>query len=347
MSIVKVSLGKRSYKIHIAPRLLEQTGQLLKATGLRGRVLLLSNKKVFRLYGTQAENSLAKYYSVCHYLIGDGEKHKSLRTAEQILHFLSKNKFERQDTIIALGGGVVGDLAGFVAAIYLRGINFVQIPTTLLAQVDASVGGKTAVNTPLGKNLIGSFYQPKLVIIDTLTLRSLSKREMLSGLGEVVKYGFIAEPQILQKLNKQITPELIVRCCQIKAKIVSTDETEKNLRAILNFGHTIGHALETYAHYRLSHGEAIALGALSAIYISISRGYLQPAVLDKIQKLYRKLGLPIHTGRHLNPDKIYRIIQNDKKVSGNRIRMVLLKDIGKTIICPVEYEEIIRALDII
>jgi 3-dehydroquinate synthase len=330
--------------------LLKRAGQLLTNAGLRGRVLLLSNKKVFGLYGAQARQALEKHYTVYTYLIGDGEKYKSLRTAEQVLRFLIKNKFERNDTIAALGGGVIGDLAGFAAAVYLRGINFVQMPTTLLAQVDSSVGGKTAVNDPLGKNLIGAFYQPKLVIADTQTLRTLNRRELLSGLGEVVKYGLIADPAILSSLPKDqeaIPAKLLARCCQIKAKIVSADETEKNRRAILNFGHTIGHALETAAHYRLSHGEAIALGALCALQLSILRGYLQPGVLAKIQKLYRQLGLPTHSGRRLNPAKIYKIMQNDKKVTDSRLRMVLLKDIGKPAVYPVEYAEIVKALEII
>lgn len=349
MSTVKVNLAKRSYNIHIGDGALKNSAQLMTAAKLRGRVLLLSNKKVFALYGGQVQKQLAKNYAVYAYLIGDGEKYKSLRTVEQVLRFLIKNKFERADTIAALGGGVVGDLAGFVAAVYLRGINFVQMPTTLLAQVDSGVGGKTAVNDPLGKNLIGAFYQPKLVIADTKTLSTLPRREILSGLGEVVKYGLIADPQILSALNKKskLTPELIARCCQIKAKIVSADETEKNLRAVLNFGHTIGHALEIYSHYKLSHGEAVALGALSAIHISIARGYLPQNALDKIQKLYRKIGLPLHSGRRLNAEKIYRIMQNDKKVAENKLRMVLLKDIGKPALYPVEYAEITRALEII
>ena len=349
MTVVKVALGRRTYPIHIAPQLLAQTGRLMAKAGLRGRVLLLSNKKVFRLYGAPVQKALAKHYTVYHYLIGDGERYKSLRTAEQVWRFLIKNKFERGDTIAALGGGVVGDLAGFAAAVYLRGINYVQIPTTLLAQTDSSIGGKTAVNDSLGKNLIGAFYQPKLVIADTATLRTLPRREILSGLGEVIKYGLIAGPKILTALNKRpdITAELIARCCQIKAKIVSADETEKNLRAVLNFGHTVGHALETYLHYRLRHGEAVALGMLSALHISAARGYLPPEVPDKIRQLYAKLGLPLRAGRRLDPEKIYRIIQNDKKVTDGRIRMVLLKDIGKTVICPVEYTEIARALEYI
>ena len=349
MHTVKVNLKQRSYNIYIGADLLARADQFLIKAGLRGRVLLLSNKKVFRLYGAKVQNSLAKHYTVHPYLIGDGEKYKSLHTAEQVLRFLIKNKFERNDIIVALGGGVIGDLAGFAAAIYLRGINFVQIPTTLLAQVDSSVGGKTAVNDRLGKNLIGAFYQPKLVIADTTALCSLSRRETLSGLGEIIKYGFITDPKILTVLNKKsdISAELIARCCNIKAKIVSADETEKNKRAILNFGHTIGHALEIYSRYHLSHGEAVALGILSALYISIERAYLPQDTLGKIQKLYHRLGLPTHSGLWLNPKKIYSIMRKDKKVADNCLRMVLLKNIGKTIICPVEYAEIVRALEII
>ncbi|MDR2430959.1 MAG: 3-dehydroquinate synthase [Candidatus Margulisbacteria bacterium] len=350
MPVVKVDLPQRAYQIHIGPDMLSRACQLMTDLELHGRALLLSNRKVYRLYGGRTRAVLEKHYSVYPYLIGDGERYKSLHTVEKVLRFLIRNRFERGDTIVALGGGVVGDLAGFAAAVYLRGVNFVQIPTTLLAQVDSSVGGKTAVNDPLGKNLIGSFYQPRLVLADTQTLRTLRQRELLSGLGEIVKYGFIADPQILQTLGKHrqtIAPELIARCCQIKAGIVRADETEKNKRAVLNFGHTIGHALETYTHYRFSHGEAIAIGALAAVYMSILRGHLKYSALDKIQKLYRRLGLPAHTGLRLSADKIYRIIQSDKKVADSRLRMVLLKDIGKPLICPVEYEEIVRALDII
>ncbi|MDR1997825.1 MAG: 3-dehydroquinate synthase [Candidatus Margulisbacteria bacterium] len=351
MPAVKVQLDKqRSYQIHIGAGILDQACQLLSGAELHGRALIVSNSKVYRLYGARVRANLEKHYQVYTCLIGDGERHKSWQTARRVLRFLIKNKFERLDTIIALGGGVVGDLAGFAAAVYLRGINLVQIPTTLLAQVDSSVGGKTAVNDPLGKNLIGSFYQPRLVLADTQTLQTLRQREMLSGLGEIVKYGLIDDPHILQtlgKYNQTIPAALIARCCQIKAKIVSADETEQNLRAILNFGHTIGHALETYSHYRISHGEAVALGALGAVYISILRGYLKYQTLARLQSLYLKLQLPVHSGRRLNPDKIYRIMQSDKKVTDSRLRMILLKDIGKPVVCPVEYAEIVKALSII
>lgn len=357
MPAVEVKLAQRSYTVQIGAGLLAKSCQLLSELDLHGKVLIVSNKKVFGLYGRQLQANLAKHYSVHVYLIGDGEKYKSFGALQKVLRFLIQNKFERSDTIAALGGGVVGDLAGFAAAVYLRGINFVQLPTTLLAQVDSSVGGKTAINDPLGKNLIGAFYQPRLVIADTKTLQSLPARELRCGLGEIVKYGLIAAPRLLTALSRkadisaallaQCHANLLAQCCRIKAKIVSADEHENNLRAILNFGHTIGHALETISHYRISHGEAVALGALGAAHISIMRGYLPWQTLDKLQKLFLKLGLPAHSRRRLNPDRIYRIMQSDKKVADSRLRMVLLKAIGKPVICPVEYAEIVRALAII
>ncbi|GBR76292.1 3-dehydroquinate synthetase [Candidatus Termititenax persephonae] len=349
MTTVQVKLAPRSYAIQIGTDLLDKSCQLLSELDLHGKILIISNKKVWHLYGRQLRDNLAKHYSVFTCLIGDGERYKSYGELQKILRFLIKNKFERLDTIAALGGGIVGDLAGFAAAIFLRGINFVQIPTTLLAQVDSSVGGKTAINDPLGKNLIGAFYQPKLVIADTRTLRTLSARELRCGLGEIVKYGLIAEPKILAALAQKpsINAELIAQCCRRKAKIVSADERENGLRAILNFGHTIGHALETVSRYRISHGEAIALGALGALHISISRGYLPVQTLAQTQKLYLKLGLPTHTGQRLNHDQIYQIMQSDKKVADSRLRMVLLRAIGKPVLCPVEYDEVVKALAII
>ncbi|MDR1453027.1 MAG: 3-dehydroquinate synthase [Candidatus Margulisbacteria bacterium] len=381
MPSVEVKLAQRSYTVRIGAGLLSRSCQLLSELDLHGKILIVSNKKVFGLYGRQLQINLAKHYQVFVYLIGDGEKYKSFSTLQKVLRFLIQNKFERSDTIAALGGGVVGDLAGFAAAVYLRGINFVQLPTTLLAQVDSSVGGKTAVNDPLGKNLIGAFYQPKLVIADTRTLRTLPAREMRCGLGEIVKYGLIAAPRLLTTLSQkadstaepfaqrsaellaqcsaelltqrsaellaQCSAELLAQCCRIKAKIVSADERESNRRAVLNFGHTIGHALETVSHYRISHGEAVALGSLGAAHISITRGYLPWQTLDKLQKLFIQLGLPTHTGRRLNPGQIYRIMQSDKKVADSRLRMVLLQAIGKPVICPVEYAEIVAALNII
>lgn len=349
MQTVKVKLAQRSYPVHIGANSLAQSGQLLHGAGLRGKVLILSNKKVFRLYGKKLQANLAKHYQVYTYLTGEGEKYKSFGELQKVLRFLIQNKFERLDTIVGFGGGIVGDLAGFAAAVFLRGINLVQIPTTLLAQVDSSIGGKTAVNDRLGKNLIGAFYQPKLVIADTNTLRTLPARELRCGLGEIVKYGLIAQPKILAILEKKqnITADLIAQCCRIKAQIVSADEREKNLRAVLNFGHTIGHALETVSRYRISHGEAIALGALCAVHISVMRGLVPDNMLNRLQKLYLKLKLPVHTGRRLNPEQIYRIMQNDKKVSAGRLCMVLLKDIGKPVVCPVEYDEIEGALNII
>ena len=357
MPAVEVKLAQRSYLVQIGAGLLAKSCQLLSGLDLHGKILLVSNKKVFGLYGRQLQANLEKHYNVHVYLIGDGEKYKSFGTLQKVLRFLIQNKFERSDTIAALGGGVVGDLAGFAAAVYLRGINFVQLPTTLLAQVDSSVGGKTAINDPLGKNLIGAFYQPRLVIADTKTLQSLPARELRCGLGEIVKYGLIDAPRLLTALEHraditaallaQCSVELLAQCCRIKAKIVSADECENNQRAILNFGHTIGHALETISHYRISHGEAVALGTLGAAHISIMRGYLSWQTLDKLQKLFIKLGLPTHSGRRFDPDQIYRIMQSDKKVADSRLRMVLLQAIGKPVICPVEYAEIVRALAII
>jgi 3-dehydroquinate synthase len=270
-----------------------------------------------------------------------GETAKSLRTVQFCYDELVVQHFERRSFIVALGGGVVGDLAGFVAATYLRGIPFVQVPTTLLAQVDSSVGGKVGVNLPAGKNLVGAFHQPKLVLCDLDTLATLPAREYRSGLAEVIKYGIIYDEALFARLERQMPALLkreaktlaavIARCCEIKAEVVHQDETESGLRAILNFGHTIGHALEAISNYgKYLHGEAISIGQVAAARLSVRRLGLPPAHLERITTLLQRAGLPteMELGDHQR-QSLLAAMKLDKKVSGGELKLVLARKIGE------------------
>jgi len=330
---VKVNLKDHSY--HIIFDRIDQLDQYLNKPQ-KTKILIISNPKIFRLYGQQLKRSLKyKKYQVFEKNIPAGEIHKTLNTAEQLYSFLIKNRFTRRDLIIALGGGVVGDLSGFVASTYLRGIEYIQIPTTLLAQVDSSVGGKTAVNHQLGKNLIGAFYQPSLVLIDRTTLNTLPKRELSAGLAEVIKYGIIKDKRFFSKLEESlaITNNLLAKCCFIKAKIVEKDEKENNLRMILNFGHTIGHALEAETNYQYYlHGEAVALGMIAATYISNQVGLITEIDLNRIIALIKKAKLPTSINYDYDFHKIKKIMEKDKKISSGQVTFVLIDSIGKTVI---------------
>jgi 3-dehydroquinate synthase len=269
---VSVSLGDRSYAVLIQPNVLNQIGCVLQDIGLTGRVGIVTNPIVKELYGRVVHRALKRAgFSPFFVLIPDGEQAKSVSWLSKILDALVTERFERQDVVLALGGGVVGDIAGFAASVYLRGVPFVQVPTTLVAQVDSSVGGKTGVNHPLGKNLIGTFYQPRVVVIDPQALQTLPKREWVAGLAEVIKYGMIADSKFFEYLERhveglrgqaeEVIPEVIRRCCEIKAEVVGGDERESGHRRILNYGHTVGHALETWGHYKTwIHGEAVGIG---------------------------------------------------------------------------------------
>lgn len=343
MKTVHVNLGNRSYDILIGQALLEQSPKIFKKHGVRNRIFLLSNTCVFALYGDRLLKNLSQEgFDVTEILIPDGEKYKNLATAENIYTYLIAQRADRFSTLAALGGGVTGDIAGFAAATFLRGIPYIQIPTTLLAQVDSSVGGKTGVNHQLGKNMIGAFYQPFLVSVDTDTLSSLPEREFQSGMYEVIKYGLIYDPDFFEYVEGhlckikshdwEVLTEMISRCCEIKAEITSKDETERDLRRILNFGHTIGHALEAATEFQgLTHGEAVAYGMCAATFLSQRKGWLDEATGRRIIHCIRRLG-DLPAVDHVSTEKILDAIQKDKKRQGSDIIFVLLKDLGRATI---------------
>ena len=335
---------EESYDITIGSNALsllgERTREVLHEKSRRA--IIVSNKTVFNLYGQIAVKSLRESgFDVSTFLIGDGERFKSLRTLEKTLRFFSKKKLERNDAIIALGGGVVGDLAGFASAIYLRGVAFIQVPTTLLSQIDSSVGGKTGVNSSFGKNLIGAFHQPRAVIIDTDTLKTLPRRELTAGFCEAIKQGAIASEKLFNKTvhslrSKENIEELIAAQCAFKAEIVAGDEredltrTDNRSRRILNFGHTAAHALETVTNYkRFRHGEAVGYGMLTAAEIGKRLDITPPDAIDSL-RLAIKLAGTLPPANDLPSTEIIRLIQHDKKSVGGKIKWILLERIGKT-----------------
>ena len=342
MYVVNVSLGHRSYEIKIGTDLLAQLGKECARLELGRRCAIISDRKVARLYGKAAKRAFIKegFESVL-ITVPAGETAKSLKTVQSCYDQLAKHRMERKSFIVALGGGVVGDLAGFVAATYLRGIAFVQVPTTLLAQVDSSVGGKVGVNLKAGKNLVGAFHQPRLVLCDLNTLTTLPLREYRAGLAEVIKYGIIYDEALFKRLERdmpklllrdaQTLAAIVARCCEIKAEVVRQDETEGGLRAILNFGHTIGHALEAISHYgKYLHGEAISLGQVAAARLSARVSGLPEHSAERIASLFRQAGLP--TEMQLSAAqrrRLFSAMQLDKKVSDGEIKFVLVRQIGQ------------------
>jgi 3-dehydroquinate synthase len=353
---VHVSLDDRSYDITIAEGILSQTGEITRAAlgPQTRRLALISNPKVHLLFGKTVERSLknAGFTTLTH-LMGDGEKYKSLRTAERAWSFLLEHRFERSDAIVALGGGVVGDLAGFVAATYQRGISFAQIPTTLLAQIDSSVGGKTAINHPLGKNMIGAFHQPRAVMIDPLALKTLAPRELRAGLYEVIKTGVIRDRALfeftqaslgqIEANDQEVLSRIIARCCEIKAEVVAADERETGLRRILNFGHTIGHALEAVTNYRrLKHGEAVGYGMKSAAAIAEKAGIIAPVESQTIIAGIDSSG-PLPVISDLRPRDILNAMTHDKKVAQGKIPFILPTRVGEVIVRDDIPPEIVRA----
>lgn len=342
MRLVKVSLGNRSYNIHIGPGLLSRLGRECAKLKLGGRCAIITDSNVAPYYARRAHAALAAAgFEPALLTVPAGEKAKKLDTVQDCYDQLAAKRLERNSFIVALGGGVVGDLAGFVAATYLRGIPFVQVPTTLLSQVDSSVGGKVGVNLTAGKNLVGAFYQPKLVLADLDTLESLPAREFRSGLAEVIKYGIIYDAPLFSRLERAMPKLLkrdsatlaavIARCCEIKAEVVGQDETEGGLRAILNFGHTVGHALEAISHYgQYLHGEAISIGQVAAAHLSAKAMGLSPAEAQRISELLKQAGLPI--GVKLTPKQRQQLLaamKLDKKVSAGEVKFVLARQIGK------------------
>ena len=342
MRVVKVPLADRSYRILIGRDLLASLGAECARHKLGKRCAVISDSNVAPLYAQVALKSLtAASFDPVLVQVPAGETAKSLKSVQACYDQLAANRLERKSFVVALGGGVVGDLAGFVAATYLRGIPFVQVPTTLLAQVDSSVGGKVGVNLRAGKNLVGAFYQPRFVVCDLSTLDTLPQREFRAGLAEVIKYGIIYDRALFQRLERNlasllqredsITSMVISRCCAIKAEVVAQDETESGLRAILNFGHTIGHALEAISGYgQYLHGEAISLGQIAAAHISCEVLGLGAGEAQRIQELFARSGLPTQLKlARPQTDRLLAAMRLDKKVSDGEIKFVLARRIGK------------------
>ncbi len=344
MRVVNVSLGNRSYRILIGGNLLSGLGAECRRMKLGRRCAVISDRNVAPAYGSRCLAYLvAAGFDPVLVTIPAGETAKSLKTIQSCYDRLASFRIERGSFVVALGGGVVGDLAGFVAATYLRGIAFVQVPTTLLAQVDSSVGGKVGVNLRAGKNLVGAFFQPRLVICDLNTLATLPPREFRAGLAEVIKYGIICDEPLFRRLERDMPKllkreprtlaEVIARCCAIKAEVVRQDETESGLRAILNFGHTIGHAIEAISSYgKYLHGEAISIGQVAAAKISADILGLSRRDTEQITRLFERAGLPTRiemTARQR--EKLFWAMRLDKKVRDGEIKFVLAKRIGEVV----------------
>lgn len=341
MKTLNVELGSRSYPIYIGQGLLGKP-ELLTPHIKGKQILIVSNETVAPLYLEKVMPALDGF-QVQSVILPDGEEYKTLDTANLIYDALLKNRFERQCTLIALGGGVVGDITGFVAATYQRGVNFIQIPTTLLSQVDSSVGGKTGVNHPLGKNMIGAFHQPQCVLIDTSTLNTLEDNQLSAGMAEVIKYGLIRDSAFFDWLETNMESlmarepgkliEAIERSCQNKADVVAADELEAGQRALLNLGHTFGHAIESGMGYGAwLHGEAVGTGMLMAADLSHRAGWLSEAQVERIKKILVAAGLPVHTPAEMDAARFMELMAMDKKVQAGKIRLVLLTDIGASVV---------------
>ncbi len=338
-----VTTATESYPVFVGWGFLDQLGRRMRNAGLQGRAYIVSDDQVFPLYGDRVKEVLGEAgFTVGSMVVPNGERSKSFETAVSLYDLLVEHRAERSDCIVALGGGVVGDLAGFVASTFLRGLPLVQVPTSLVGMVDAAIGGKVAVNHPEGKNLIGAFYQPRLVLADIQTLTTLPRRELISGWAEVIKHAMIRDPRLLELLEEQsqelldlkedITADVVALSAAIKAKIVSEDEKERGVRIILNYGHTVAHGLESATGYeRFLHGEAVAIGMVGAAMISQHLGLLPQAVVQRQGELLRRFDLP--TGcSGVDIGKVLQAMELDKKVRGERVRWVLLADIGQPVI---------------
>jgi 3-dehydroquinate synthase len=379
MPCVDVALAGGSYPIHIGPGLLGQVGPILRGLGMSGRAAIVTHPELSPAYAGAVHRSLAQAgFQPDLTLVPQGEASKSLDALGALYTRFAEMRLDRQSIVVALGGGVIGDLAGFAAATYLRGISLAQVPTTLLAQVDASIGGKTAIDLPCGKNLAGAFHQPRAVIADIETLATLPAAELRSGLAEVLKYGMIADAKLFDLLERDADRLLagsvdallpaVVRSCEIKAEVVGQDPNERGLRAILNYGHTVGHALETVWGYgAVSHGAAVAIGMSAAARLAVRRGMLGPHDAERQDRLLRRLGLPTlklagtgaatAPGLHEPPGAVrdlptfpaFAALLNamllDKKTVGGQLRFVLPSAIGTVQVVGVSAEEIEAALE--
>ncbi len=351
-----VGLGQRGYPILIQPGLLGSVGRLVAERLRPTTVAVITDSHVAPLYGSRALASIENAGLRCRLMtVPAGERSKSLARLGKLYQAMFDFRMDRRSAVVALGGGVVGDLAGFAAATFMRGIPFVQVPTTLLADVDSSVGGKVAVNHPVGKNMIGAFYQPLMVIIDPETLKTLPWAEFRSGLAEVVKYGVILDSRFFRFLETRHQQVLaleaediscgIRRCCELKADVVEKDEKDTGLRAILNYGHTIAHALEALRSFRgLRHGEAVAIGMVGASYIAEEMGMISSRVTGRQEKLLEAFGLPTRLGGH-DAGAIVKLLYRDKKTVAGRLRFILPRGIGRVVISDEVTEKVIlRAL---
>ncbi len=350
---IRVTAHSGAYNIHCRWGALADLGELMREAGLSGSAFVVTDSNVGPQFGERALSALhtAGFEAVSH-TIPAGEKSKNLDTAQDLYDWLVDHRAERGSTLIALGGGIVGDLTGFVAATYLRGVPFVQCPTSILSMVDASIGGKVGVDHPRGKNLIGAFYPPKLVVQDTSLLETLPSRSLREGFAEVIKHGLIMDPPMLDILEHdakrllsvepELTTEIVARNAALKAKVVSEDEREGGLRMILNYGHTIGHAIEAATHYGpILHGEAISAGMMAAAEIGRRMGVTPVAVAERQQRLFDLYGLPTRHGG-LNVDTVMEATRLDKKVTGKKLRWVLLENFGRPVICDDVPDDLVR-----
>ena len=339
MQRLNINLGKRSYDILLGSGLLGKLGECLSQIVQPSRIVLITHPCLFKIYGDKVLSGFKDQGWTADLIeVEEGETSKTLGQAEKIFDRLLDLKCDRKSVLIALGGGVIGDLVGFVAATFQRGVPFVQVPTTLLSQVDSSVGGKTAVNHPKGKNMIGSFYQPCLVLADLDTLQTLPQKEFRAGLAEIIKYGVISDSSLFEYLEKNVEKilqldkkclEYIIKTsCLIKAEVVEKDELENHYRMILNFGHTLGHAIEALTHYsKFIHGEAVAIGMVYAAKLSQKLGKCQEGIPRRLDRLVRKFGLPTDLP-DLNSKAIIESLYHDKKTMNHKIKFILVKEIG-------------------
>lgn len=349
---IDVSTASRTYRVHVGTGIVRRLGKLVKDAGGTGQCVIVSSPPIWKLHGDIVQAALKDAETI---LIPDGERSKNLQTAARLYEPLIRAGADRSVTIVAVGGGVIGDVVGFAASTFLRGVQLAHVPTTLLAQVDSAIGGKVGVNHPLGKNMIGAFHQPIVVVVDPRFLETLPRREFRAGLYEVVKYGVISSRNLFEDVSANLTSifarkpsaliPIIAASCQIKATVVSEDEREQGLRRTLNFGHTVGHAIEAVTHYRrLRHGEAVAYGMLAAAEIAVTRGILPESDRATLAALIARLG-PLPSVSDLPNTLIMEAIRRDKKVLRGRLHMVLPTTIGKTEILPnVADQEIIRSL---
>ncbi|MBV7561122.1 3-dehydroquinate synthase [Pseudomonas sp. sia0905] len=352
MQTLHVDLAERSYPIHIGAGLLSRSDLL--APHIVGRqVAIVTNETIAPLYLQKLQDTLADY-RVTPIVLPDGEAFKNWETLQTIFDGLLGARHDRRTTVLALGGGVIGDMAGFAAACYQRGVNFIQLPTTLLSQVDSSVGGKTGINHPLGKNMVGAFYQPQAVLIDTRSLDTLPPRELSAGLAEVIKYGLICDAPFLGWLEKNMAAlrgldqaaltEAIERSCAAKARVVGADEKETGVRATLNLGHTFGHAIETQMGYGVwLHGEAVAAGTVMALEMSHRLGWINADERDRGIRLFQAAGLPVVPPQEMTPAQFMEHMAVDKKVLDGQLRLVLLRSLGEAVVTSDYPAEILSA----